>query len=143
MKVLMTLTLAAALWMELGQALVCYTCNVPTALKDCNVKTNCTAISPLLTFCKTSVYAKAVGYPVQGAQTVFRQCVQECTSTNNDMLGITDPVNCCNSDLCNRRGINPTDAKDVESTSSATGNISFSTLAISFLTMAVMFHTGL
>ncbi|KAM8966358.1 ly6/PLAUR domain-containing protein 2-like [Pelodytes ibericus] len=85
--------------------LMCFTCNTPTPSEDCATETNCTELSPHFIYCKTSVYSSGVAFPFSGSEMVVRQCSQNCRPTNQNSLGVSNPVFCCNIDFCNRNGI--------------------------------------
>ncbi|OCT77265.1 ly6/PLAUR domain-containing protein 2 [Xenopus laevis] len=102
MKGLMLYFAAAAVALALVQSLQCYTCDDYTASKDCSTVTNC---SDTTKFCKTAVKSPNVGFPFTGDEEVRRVCAVSCEQTEEDSLGNDGPTFCCNSDLCNNRGL--------------------------------------
>ncbi|XP_041424197.1 ly6/PLAUR domain-containing protein 2-like [Xenopus laevis] len=101
MKSLLLIT-AAALSLALVQSLQCYTCDDYTASKDCSTEKNC---SDTTKYCKTAVKSPNVGFPFTGDEEVRRVCAVSCEQTEEDSLGNDGPTFCCNSDLCNNRGL--------------------------------------
>ncbi|XP_007659585.1 ly6/PLAUR domain-containing protein 2-like [Ornithorhynchus anatinus] len=93
--------LTVALCMELGAALRCYTCPQETDLFQCTQVISC---SPTDTICKTTTYSVDSGYPFFGNITVTKGCANKCVASDVDGIGITRPVSCCNTDLCNTDG---------------------------------------
>ncbi|XP_038616621.1 ly6/PLAUR domain-containing protein 2-like [Tachyglossus aculeatus] len=93
--------LTVALCTELGAALWCYTCPQETDLSQCTHVINC---SPEDTMCKTTTYSVDSGYPFFGNITVTKGCASKCVPSDVDGIGITRPVSCCNTDLCNADG---------------------------------------
>ncbi|XP_066435153.1 ly6/PLAUR domain-containing protein 2-like [Eleutherodactylus coqui] len=105
MNLCLGLLVAAAVCAEIAQGLSCYTCGTETTSSECNEKTNCSALSPKLAFCKTTVMSPDTGFPFTGHEIVLRQCVQSCIPTGDNWLGVTKRIICCNLDFCNRNGI--------------------------------------
>ncbi|XP_031760414.1 secreted Ly-6/uPAR-related protein 1-like [Xenopus tropicalis] len=92
----------AAATLALVHSLRCYTCDDYTASKDCSSVKNCSVTTR---YCKTAVKSPGVGYPFNGNEEVRRVCAESCEQTDEDTLGNDGPTFCCNSDLCNNRGL--------------------------------------
>ncbi|CAH2286115.1 Hypothetical predicted protein [Pelobates cultripes] len=118
---------------------MCYTCNMPTPRPDCRTETNCTALSPLLQTCKTTVYATDQGYPFQGNQIIVRQCVQTCKATNQNLLGVTNPIYCCSSDFCNNMGLKPDGSNGPTAEGAAIVKLNFVAMLLPLLATAALF----
>ncbi|NXJ82436.1 LYPD2 protein, partial [Trogon melanurus] len=82
--------------------LQCYNCPYPITADNCTTIQNCTKNE---TICKTTMYsAEYAFYPFTGVATVTKMCSAVCEPSNVDGIGMTRPVVCCYSDLCNTDG---------------------------------------
>ncbi|XP_015269617.1 PREDICTED: ly6/PLAUR domain-containing protein 2-like, partial [Gekko japonicus] len=82
-------------------ALQCYSCRDPVSADKCLDIVNCTAND---TMCRTEMHSREDVYPFQGDYTVKRACSSKCIPSGEDDIGLTRPVSCCNTDLCNHDG---------------------------------------
>ncbi|XP_008641282.1 glycosylphosphatidylinositol-anchored high density lipoprotein-binding protein 1 [Corvus cornix cornix] len=101
MKVFLFLLLAAVTCIDLGHFLRCYTCRDLTPVDKCQTIENCTEGELM---CKTTMYSLEDVYPVTEVSTVTKMCSSTCIPSDVDGIGMTHPVSCCYSDLCNFDG---------------------------------------
>ncbi|NWH36272.1 LYPD2 protein, partial [Chloropsis hardwickii] len=82
-------------------SLQCYTCRDLTPLEECQTIENCTETEFI---CKTTTYSQEDVYPPVSFSTVTKMCSSTCEPSDVDGIGMTHPVSCCYSDLCNFDG---------------------------------------
>ncbi|NWT02714.1 LYPD2 protein, partial [Mionectes macconnelli] len=82
-------------------SLQCYTCKTETAVEKCTAIENCSETENI---CKTTMYSLEDVYPFTGVATVTKMCSSLCVPSDVDGIGMTRPVSCCYSDLCNTDG---------------------------------------
>ncbi|XP_005085510.1 ly6/PLAUR domain-containing protein 2 [Mesocricetus auratus] len=95
------LALVLATCGDLAVALRCYTCQDPVSVSNCVAITTCHIND---TMCKTTLYSRETVFPFLGDSTVTKSCASKCEPSDVDGIGLTRPVSCCNSDLCNVDG---------------------------------------
>ncbi|XP_078542784.1 ly6/PLAUR domain-containing protein 2-like [Lissotriton helveticus] len=131
MKPCLILLLAAVLYAQLVDALLCYYCPLQTTAAECTTIKNCTG--PLES-CQTKLYSDEVVYPYPSDGDVVKDCFENC-KPSQDSIGVEHPTFCCNTDLCNKAGINSTSANSKE--------ISYVLLTASAGLISVLYQTGL
>ncbi|XP_009898235.1 ly6/PLAUR domain-containing protein 2 [Dryobates pubescens] len=98
MKVFLSLLLVAITCMEFVHSLKCYSCHEPTTSDKCMKIQTCKKNE---TICKTTMYSLEDVYPFMGISTVTKMCSSVCLPSDVDGIGMTRPVSCCYSNLCN------------------------------------------
>ncbi|XP_043847348.1 ly6/PLAUR domain-containing protein 2-like [Dromiciops gliroides] len=89
--------LLAVAALPLGGSLRCFSCPKATALSLCIDVANCSAAEG---WCQTILLSVQSGYPFMQNKTVQRGCVASCVPTDPDAIGESQPILCCNTDLC-------------------------------------------
>ncbi|XP_016071903.1 PREDICTED: LOW QUALITY PROTEIN: ly6/PLAUR domain-containing protein 2-like [Miniopterus natalensis] len=103
---LVLLALVLAFCGELGErrgwALQC-TYQEPTGVSSCVIIATCNANETML---KTTLYSLQIVYPSLGDAKVTKSCTNnsKCVPSDVDGTGLTWPVSCCNTELCNVDG---------------------------------------
>ncbi|XP_051820424.1 secreted Ly-6/uPAR-related protein 1-like [Antechinus flavipes] len=80
-----------------GASLSCFSCSKPTALSLCTDVVNCSTTEG---WCQTMLLSLQSGYPFIEEKTVQRGCVASCIPTEPEAVGESQPILCCNTDLC-------------------------------------------
>ncbi|XP_074055536.1 secreted Ly-6/uPAR-related protein 1-like [Macrotis lagotis] len=96
-KTVLVVLLLAVITLPLGGSLRCFSCSKPTFLSLCSDVVNCSAADR---WCQTIELSLQTGYPFMHERTVQRGCMPSCVPTDADAIGESQPIFCCNTDLC-------------------------------------------
>ncbi|XP_075684043.1 ly6/PLAUR domain-containing protein 2-like [Rhinoderma darwinii] len=130
MKVNVIFLVVLALCYRRGGSVICYYCPSETFSSECTDQKNCTSNNIM---CKTTVLSPDVGYPFQGNEVVIRDCstFANCNPSDQDELGNSRTIFCCNTDLCNNRGLNLTSSANSHKAAQTSGTTGFFLLGVS------------
>ncbi|KAJ7422558.1 Lymphocyte antigen 6E [Willisornis vidua] len=101
MKALLLAVLAAVLCVERAHTLICFSCSDASSNWACLTPVKCGENE---NHCVTTYVGVGLVYPFTGVSTVTKMCSSVCVPSDVDGIGMTRPVSCCYSDLCNADG---------------------------------------